>query len=161
MRAREINDYYNPLGEGLGRIVPPQVTSISREPVSIALEEIAAGLSEVSSCGFSKPSGARGRRSSYSFVKPAGPCPSMPVQTTAAEPNVHRSEHTCSSATTLRALGGTCAGLAPASAASSRRRCRSGRSDTGRWALFVAFWRSPRIFFGVRLERYRAWLSAA
>ena len=37
----------------------------------------------------------------------AGPCPSMPVQTTAAEPNVHRSEHTCRSATTLRALGGT------------------------------------------------------
>lgn len=43
MRAREINDYYNQLGEGLGRIVPPQVTSVSRKPLSIALEEIAAG----------------------------------------------------------------------------------------------------------------------
>src|SRR6202035_5725472 len=43
MRAREINDYYNQLGEGLGRIVPPQVTSISRKPLSIALEEIDAG----------------------------------------------------------------------------------------------------------------------
>jgi DNA-directed RNA polymerase subunit omega len=43
MRAREINDYYNPLGEGLGRIVPPQVTSVSRKPLSIALEEIDAG----------------------------------------------------------------------------------------------------------------------
>ena len=42
MRAREINDYYNQLGEGLGRIVPPQVTSVSRKPLSIALEEIAA-----------------------------------------------------------------------------------------------------------------------
>jgi DNA-directed RNA polymerase subunit omega len=43
MRAREINDYYNQVGEGLGRIVPPQVTSVSRKPLSIALEEIAAG----------------------------------------------------------------------------------------------------------------------
>lgn len=42
-RAREINDYYNQLGEGLGRIVPPQVTSVSRKPLSIALEEIDAG----------------------------------------------------------------------------------------------------------------------
>jgi len=42
MRAREINDYYNQLGEGLGRIVPPQVTSVSRKPLSIAMEEIAA-----------------------------------------------------------------------------------------------------------------------
>ena len=43
MRAREINDYYNQLGEGLGRIVPPQVTSVSRKPLSIAMEEVAAG----------------------------------------------------------------------------------------------------------------------
>ena len=43
MRAREINDYYNQLGEGLGRIVPPQVTSVSRKPLSIALEEISVG----------------------------------------------------------------------------------------------------------------------
>ena len=42
-RAREINDYYNQLGEGLGRIVPPQVTSVSRKPLSIALEEVEAG----------------------------------------------------------------------------------------------------------------------
>src|SRR3954462_6065849 len=42
MQAREINDYYNQLGEGLGRIVPPQVTSISRKPLSIALEEVEA-----------------------------------------------------------------------------------------------------------------------
>jgi len=41
-RARQINDYYNQLGEGLGRIVPPQVTSVSRKPLSIALEEIGA-----------------------------------------------------------------------------------------------------------------------
>jgi DNA-directed RNA polymerase subunit omega len=43
MRAREINDYYNQLGEGLGRIVPPQVTSVSRKPLSIAMEEVSAG----------------------------------------------------------------------------------------------------------------------
>ena len=42
MRAREINDYYNQLGEGLGKIVPPQVNSVSRKPLSIALEEIEA-----------------------------------------------------------------------------------------------------------------------
>src|SRR5438046_10373157 len=42
-RAREINDYYNQLGEGLGKIVPPQVTSVSRKPLSISLEEIEAG----------------------------------------------------------------------------------------------------------------------
>ena len=42
-RAREINDYYNHLGDGLGKIVPPQVTSVSRKPLSIALEEIEAG----------------------------------------------------------------------------------------------------------------------
>jgi DNA-directed RNA polymerase subunit omega len=46
MRAREINDYYNQLGEGLGKIVPPQVTSVSRKPLSIALEEIQAGKIE-------------------------------------------------------------------------------------------------------------------
>ena len=43
MRAREINDYYNQLGEGLGKIVPPQVTSVSRKPLTISLEEIDAG----------------------------------------------------------------------------------------------------------------------
>ena len=46
MRAREINDYYNQLGEGLGKIVPPQVTSVSRKPLSIAMEEIEAGKIE-------------------------------------------------------------------------------------------------------------------
>ena len=40
-RARQINSYFNQLGEGLGAIVPPQVTSVSRKPLSIALEEIA------------------------------------------------------------------------------------------------------------------------
>ena len=42
-RAREINDYYNQLSDGLGKIVPPQVTSVSRKPLSIALEEIEVG----------------------------------------------------------------------------------------------------------------------
>lgn len=41
-RAREINSYFNQLGEGLGSMVPPQVSSTSRKPLSISFEEIAA-----------------------------------------------------------------------------------------------------------------------
>ena len=41
-RARQINSYYNQLGEGLGVVVPPQVTSVSGKPLTIAFEEIAA-----------------------------------------------------------------------------------------------------------------------
>jgi DNA-directed RNA polymerase subunit omega len=41
-RARQINAYFNQLGEGLGGYVPPQVHSLSRKPLSIAFEEIAA-----------------------------------------------------------------------------------------------------------------------
>jgi DNA-directed RNA polymerase subunit omega len=40
-RARQINAYFNQLGEGLGAAVPPQVTSVARKPLSIAFEEIA------------------------------------------------------------------------------------------------------------------------
>ena len=42
-RARQVNAYYNSLGEGLGRVVPPQVTSVSSNPLSIAFQEVAAG----------------------------------------------------------------------------------------------------------------------
>jgi len=42
-RARQVNAYYNSLGEGLGRVVPPQVTSLSGKPLSIAFEEVAEG----------------------------------------------------------------------------------------------------------------------
>jgi DNA-directed RNA polymerase subunit omega len=41
-RARQINSYFNQLGDGLGAIVPPQVASVSRKPLSIAFEEISA-----------------------------------------------------------------------------------------------------------------------
>lgn len=41
-RARQINSYFGQLGEGLGASVPPQVTSVSRKPLSISFEEIAA-----------------------------------------------------------------------------------------------------------------------
>jgi DNA-directed RNA polymerase subunit omega len=41
-RARQVNSYFNQLGEGLGALVPPQVTSTARKPLSIAFEEIAA-----------------------------------------------------------------------------------------------------------------------
>lgn len=39
-RARQINAYFNQLGEGIGGYVPPQVHSLSRKPLSIAFEEI-------------------------------------------------------------------------------------------------------------------------
>ena len=42
-RARQINSYFGQLGEGLGAIIPPQVTSVARKPLSIAFEEVAAG----------------------------------------------------------------------------------------------------------------------
>ncbi len=42
MRARQINSYYGQLGDGLGRVVPPQVTSTASKSLSIAFEEIAA-----------------------------------------------------------------------------------------------------------------------
>ena len=41
-RARQVNSYFNQLGEGLGSIVPPQVASTARKPLSISFEEIAA-----------------------------------------------------------------------------------------------------------------------
>ena len=41
-RARQINSYYNQLSEGLGTVVPPQVSSSARKPLSIAFEEIQA-----------------------------------------------------------------------------------------------------------------------
>jgi DNA-directed RNA polymerase subunit omega len=59
-RAREINDYYNQLGEGLGKIVPPQVTSVSRKPLSIALEEIEAGKIESAPLPPEEEAGAEG-----------------------------------------------------------------------------------------------------
>jgi DNA-directed RNA polymerase subunit omega len=40
-RARSINSYFNHLGDGLGAMVPPQVASLSRKPLSIGFEEIA------------------------------------------------------------------------------------------------------------------------
>ena len=41
-RARQINSYFNHLGDSLGTLVPPQVTSTARKPLSIGFEEIAA-----------------------------------------------------------------------------------------------------------------------
>lgn len=42
-RAREINDYYHSLGEGMGLYLRPLVECSSNKPLSIAFEEIAAG----------------------------------------------------------------------------------------------------------------------
>jgi DNA-directed RNA polymerase subunit omega len=41
-RARQINAYYGHLGDSLGSMIPPQVTSTSSKPLSMAFEEIAA-----------------------------------------------------------------------------------------------------------------------
>src|SRR5215204_728229 len=41
-RARQINSYCSQLGEGLGHMIPPQVSSVARKPLSIGFEEIAA-----------------------------------------------------------------------------------------------------------------------
>ena len=42
MRSREITNYVGQLGQGIGSLVPPQVTSPASKPLSIAFEEIAA-----------------------------------------------------------------------------------------------------------------------
>ena len=42
-RARNINSYFNQLGEGLGHMIPPQISSVARKPLSIAFEEISEG----------------------------------------------------------------------------------------------------------------------
>jgi DNA-directed RNA polymerase subunit omega len=42
-RARQINGYFHQLGVGFGEFVPPQVHSLSRKPLTIAMEEIAEG----------------------------------------------------------------------------------------------------------------------
>ena len=41
-RARQINSYFSQLGDGLGHMVPPQVPTSARKPLSISFEEIAA-----------------------------------------------------------------------------------------------------------------------
>ena len=42
MRARQINSYFGQLGDSSGQLIPPQVTSVARKPLSIAFEEIDA-----------------------------------------------------------------------------------------------------------------------
>ncbi len=43
-RARQINSYYNQVEGGLGTMIPPQVTTVSRKPLSIAFEEISTDM---------------------------------------------------------------------------------------------------------------------
>jgi DNA-directed RNA polymerase subunit omega len=54
-RARQINSYFNQLGDGIGTLVPPQVASVSRKPLSIALEEIVADKIEYQRTGSEEP----------------------------------------------------------------------------------------------------------
>ena len=42
-RARQINSYFHQLGVGYGEFIPPQVHTLSRKPLTIAMEEIAEG----------------------------------------------------------------------------------------------------------------------
>ena len=42
-RARQINSYFAHLGEAGSKVVPPQVSSVARKPLSIGFEEIDAG----------------------------------------------------------------------------------------------------------------------
>ncbi|NOY56123.1 MAG: DNA-directed RNA polymerase subunit omega [Actinobacteria bacterium] len=42
-RARQINAYFNQLGEGIGHYVPPQVHTLSHKALTIAFEEIVQG----------------------------------------------------------------------------------------------------------------------
>ncbi len=93
-RARQVNSYYNSLGEGLGVVVPPQVASASGKPLSIAFEEVAAGKAtytrpdpeEVApgrggragparGRGRGRAAGADGRDSGRDRRIAAGPCP--------------------------------------------------------------------------------------
>ncbi len=47
MRAREINEYYNGLGQGHGALIPPQVNSLSNKSLSLAFEELYEGKLQV------------------------------------------------------------------------------------------------------------------
>ena len=58
-RARQINSYFNQLGDGLGHMVPPQVSSVARKPLSIGFEEIAAD--KIVRTELSRGRGRRGR----------------------------------------------------------------------------------------------------
>ena len=40
-RARNINSYFNQLGDGLGHMIPPQVSSVARKPLSFGFVEFA------------------------------------------------------------------------------------------------------------------------
>ena len=95
-RARQVNSYYNSLGEGLGVVVPPQVASASGKPLSIAFEEVAAGkatytrpdpeevaLAEAAALALLEGEGADGadgadgedRRDRLNRARPPGPDP--------------------------------------------------------------------------------------
>lgn len=72
-RARQINSYFNQLGDGLGHMVPPQVSSVARKPLSIAFEEIAAD--KIEGVG-----GATGRPIPEALVPESDPLGGEPVE---------------------------------------------------------------------------------
>ena len=77
-RARNINSYFNQLGDGLGHMVPPQVSSTSRKPLSIAFEEIA--VDKIVQTDAPEPVGAR----------PQTSLPTRPAERAMHSPASHR-----------------------------------------------------------------------
>lgn len=71
-RARNINSYFGQLGQGLGHMVPPQVSTVARKPLSIAFEEIAADKIAWAP-PVAEPDEAEGRAADLLPVGDAGP----------------------------------------------------------------------------------------
>lgn len=78
-RGRQINSYFSQLGEGLGAIVPPQVASVARKPLSIALEEIAANKIHGVRLETAEASAEGAEATAPAGPAPAGPAPEVPA----------------------------------------------------------------------------------
>ena len=142
MRAREINDYYNQLGEGLGKIVPPQVTSVSRKPLTISLEEIEAGKIEAVPLPEEATSRRRGqaaeaarrRRSARreeprpprAAAPPRGPIPRHRCRPAMSAPPTYPTTSSRSAA------AGSCSASPAGSPRTRRSRCAAGSSTPAR-----------------------------
>ncbi|MEX2618609.1 MAG: DNA-directed RNA polymerase subunit omega [Egibacteraceae bacterium] len=71
-RAREVNNYYHSLGEGLSQYTPPLVDKVdSNKPLSIALEEIATGKIVVQMVGTARQNAEKAAKESGSDASDA------------------------------------------------------------------------------------------
>ena len=127
-RARNINAYFNQLGEGLGHMVPPQVSSVARKPLSIGFEEIAADKIKLdrpprrARAGRRRRGVRRARAAPTTPTPPPSPDPDLDAGRLAHRPRRHRRD---------RRLQGR-RGLPPPR---RRRRPRHPGDDQGRRAL--------------------------